>query len=305
MPSMKSIVLKRVYPFFISGIVLWLGACSQKETVTPQQTQQATTTALDNSQIVAVTKEVLDLTQSGLASEGLIEVAPELSDPNARKSRGCRPMVTSQYTLITRTADTLAYSGTLTIDYGDGTICSDSVQVRKGRITDLFTVVIVGKAKTGVKPSISHQETITFENFQKDSATINGTFVKQVTNGVTTVTAQNVKITYLDGTSVTWGGTLTYTHDNAGTTQNWTDDTQRISGAITGTTREGTAYTASIVKDITYSVSCLNEDVNGPVSGTIEISSGGTTSVVDYGDGTCDNIYTVTINGVTTEYTFN
>ncbi len=281
-----------------------LVACNKQSEVTPQQTAQATEAAIDNSQIVALTKEVLDLTQEGLASEGLIEESPIIANQSARRNQGCRPVISGTYTLITRTTDTLAYSGTITIDYGDGSACSDSVRVRKGKITDVFTVTIIGNKQSGMKPAVSHQETITFENFQKDSAIVNGTFIKQATSGITTITAQNAKVTYLDGTSVSWNGTLTYTYNNNGTPHILSDDTQTITGSLSGTTRQGTAYAATITKDIAYSVSCLAEDIDGPVSGVLEITSNGATALVNYGDGSCDNVYTVTVGGVTTEYTF-
>ncbi len=293
-------------PLATSGFVIALlltTACNRQEAVTPQQAAQATTTAVDNNRMVAITTEIADITQDGLISKGLIEATPANSGRSARKS-GCQPSVVRDSLRFSRSSDTAIYRGSISIDYGDGTSCSDSAKVRKGKIVDEFTITIVGKLEAGVKPVVSYQEKITFENFQQDSAAVSGTFIKQSTDGVTTITTKDAKITYLDGTSVTWSGTLTYTYDNGGTAQDWRDDTQKISGSLSGTDREGTAYTTTITKDITYSVSCLTEDVNGPVSGSMEVSSGGTTSVVDYGDGTCDSVYTVTSNGTTTEYTF-
>jgi hypothetical protein len=39
------------------------------------------------------------------------------------------------------------------------------------------------------------------------------------------------------------------------------------------------------------------------VSGTIEMQAGENLVILDYGDGECDNIATITVNGETTEIT--
>jgi hypothetical protein len=41
------------------------------------------------------------------------------------------------------------------------------------------------------------------------------------------------------------------------------------------------------------------------LSGTVELLRNGETTTIDYGDGTCDDIATVTINGVTEEISLN
>jgi hypothetical protein len=57
------------------------------------------------------------------------------------------------------------------------------------------------------------------------------------------------------------------------------------------------------VQEILFSYECEGKhDV--PVSGVIDIITSGSTAEVNYGNGTCDKIYTITTNGESTEYTF-
>jgi hypothetical protein len=105
------------------------------------------------------------------------------------------------------------------------------------------------------------------------------------------------KITFEDGTIATremvrnreWvAGTLTPFFV-------W-DDEFEIAGNTSGTRRNGVGYTSTITQPILMKMAC-----RWFVSGTIEIVTGNNTVVIDYGDGECDNIATVTINGETQE----
>ncbi|MCF6242380.1 MAG: hypothetical protein L3J74_13655 [Bacteroidales bacterium] len=72
------------------------------------------------------------------------------------------------------------------------------------------------------------------------------------------------------------------------------------------TSSKGYSYSYKISKPLVYNYSC--QDAWIPVEGSEEISytegSETTDFVVDYGDGTCDNLYTVTSDGETVEYNF-
>ncbi len=109
----------------------------------------------------------------------------------------------------------------------------------------------------------------------------------------TTVEAQNAKITYVDGSSFNWDGTLTYTYEKSGS-RHCMGKTMKVTGALTGITNE-----------IIFKRGCFGKHSFVPVSGTVEVTTAGVTSVVDYGDGSCDKKFTVTTASVLTEHIFN
>jgi hypothetical protein len=286
---------------WIALIPMLLFACENNDnTLTPEQTQTRTALAAqDNGQILSITQEVLDLTSLALVDKGV---------GNGRRSSGgrlsdhdymCYPTISASYD-VKKTADNLVYSGTMTIDFGDGSSCEDSTYVKRGKITDLFKYVI------SYADSIPYSsvEAITFDHFERDSVGLDGTFTSSYSSdGSQTIDINDAVLTYADGTSTHWSGSLAYLYDNAGSVWNWKDDIKTLTGSLSGTTREGQPFTSEITKEVQFTNACMGRhDI--PVSGTVTITVGGTTSEVDYGDGTCDKSYTITVNGETTTYTF-
>jgi len=76
------------------------------------------------------------------------------------------------------------------------------------------------------------------------------------------------------------------------------DDEFEITGNTNGTRRNEVTYTSTITKPILRKMAC-----KWFVSGTKEMISNNNTIIIDYGDGECDNIATVTVNGETREIT--
>ncbi|GHN02211.1 hypothetical protein WSM22_37000 [Cytophagales bacterium WSM2-2] len=255
---------------------------------------QAEVTAHDNAQIVSVTQDALDATGDALGSKG-ISNGRYAANREAGRNFDCAAVVSSTFTVDKTHPDSIVYSGSISIDYGTGVSCHDSTEIRKGKITDSFIFVI------RYKDSLSYKltESISFQGYQKDSVQVDGLFVNESTKSSSALKVQNAKITYADGTSVAWNGTL-----NTNFTRNsqWRGDQSRqVTGSISGTNRSGTSFSAAITKELLYQYSCSK---NIPVSGTIDVNVGTVSSVVDFGTGTCDKTYTITTNGQVTTYTF-
>lgn len=139
---------------------------------------------------------------------------------------------------------------------------------------------------------------ISFKNF-----TINGNLIegeKQIAKTSTyafTVTLQDGKITFTDGTTYTRAFTRTRTWvDGYSTPYNIWDDIYTIEGTATGVNRNGNAYTHQITNELMIKMNC-----RWIVEGTIELTVGDKSATFDYGNGECDNIATVTVNGKTYE----
>jgi hypothetical protein len=289
------------------SVTVW--ACQDNDSpstpVTSEEAKQQTNVAAnDNHAMIAATQDAMEISSDAFAEEG---ISDGRTTSGSRVAHGpkdsCSPSISGSFDLNQSNPDSIIYTGTFVIDYGNGSTCSDSTRLRKGKITNDFTFTISKRSGGGWKTYAS--QALTFEGFQKDSTMIDGTVVTTSGSGHSTIIeAQDVKITFADGTSATWDGTLTYTYDK-GESGKWKDNTIHVTGSWTGTNREGVAYTAAITDDLVFSYWCDKRHRFRPVSGKIEIKVGDVTSTVDYGDGTCDKKYTITSGGTTTEFEFD
>lgn len=72
----------------------------------------------------------------------------------------------------------------------------------------------------------------------------------------------------------------------------WLDDVYNITGSASGTSAKGTPFTVNITSPLVKAMNCRWFE-----SGTVDFTPGSKpTRHVDFGNGTCDNIATVTIN---------
>jgi len=293
-----------------AGIFLLLfGACQQDE-VGPQDAKQVSAaSAKDNHNALAITEDVMNITDAAMASKGFFGGRIEGGghghndgdDDHGDNDDGdddrdqCRPSISGTFNIDRTHQDSLIFTGSLIIDYGDGATC-DSAHVRKGKIIDEFRMVV----SFGDSITFSSTETITFEGFFKDSTQLDGKFtITSSTGNPTTVEAQDAVLTYPDGTTFSWEGTLSYTYEKHGN-RHCKGKLMKVTGSISGTTREGFDFTAEITEEIV--LRRCNHQQFAPISGVVEITVAGVTSTIDYGDGECDKKYTVTTAGVSVEH---
>lgn len=304
---MKQLIVRSLRPaMLVMLIAVFMIACQNGNDVTPAGNTSGAAAAV-KSQIVVTAQDVLGITSDALSGESISggRAATINTGPHWGHHDGCRPTITRTHPTVSITKDSLVYTGAVTIDYGQGKNCggdSTAVHVHKGKIMDSFTLTAVLVNDSTIAETST--ETITFSGCSRDSVQIDGTIVSSVVNNVNTVSIRNVKLTYADGTSITWSGTLTYTYSNGGTPRDFSDDTKTVTGSLSGVGSDGASYTNTISNAVTYKFSCLENKISAPVSGTIEVTAGGSSSVIDYGDGTCDNTYTITAGGTTTSHTF-
>jgi hypothetical protein len=306
---MKNTLLKSIKSMTLIGffmLIVW--ACQDENIDKLDSKTQASNAAQDNSQIVATTQEVMNITANAFTARGLTggRVAhgdhDDDDDDNDNNNSGeCKPSISGTFSLDRTHPDSLIYSGTFIIDFGDGSSCPDSTNIRKGKVIDEFTWIISFKDSI----TFTSTETITFEGFYKDSTQLDGKFViKSSTGHPTTIEAQDAKITYADGTFFSWDGTLSYSYEKSGS-RHCKGKLMKVTGALSGTTRAGQEFTATITREIVFKRGCSGRHSFIPVSGTVEVTTGGTTSVIDYGDGSCDKHFTITTGGVPTEHIFS
>jgi hypothetical protein len=191
----------------------------------------------------------------------------------------------------------LANSDTIVIDFGTG--CTDPRgNIRKGKIIIIFT---------GARLQIGNSITITFENFSVNDVKIEGTRTVKLTSvdPIThEITLENGKVTWPDQTSATRTAHHFRKWDTKGTLDRADDEVLLLTGGTAaGNNRNGKTYDMQILKDIVFKVTCFKQRRYLPVAGEKLIEIDGKSLLVNFGEGECDNVIKVTIDGVTKEVT--
>lgn len=231
------------------------------------------------------------------ASEDMFDDAfdqAEIYENGAQKSVDtsdyCMPTITIEY------PENTPYPRVVTIDYGTDGCTGRNDVVHKGKI--IVTV-------TGYFLESGSKRIVTFENFYINDYQITGT--KTVTNMGQNDAGNWVRKIEVEGKVITPDGkeiTRISTRERewiegANTPLLFWDDVFSITGRASGVNRKGVAYTAEITKPLIKARNCrwIQE-------GTVSVSTENGTASLDYGDGTCDNVGVLTINGEEREIKF-
>jgi hypothetical protein len=208
--------------------------------------------------------------------------------------------------VVTKEEGNSKEAGKITLTF-NGDCKDDDGNVRTGKM------IITWSGGRWFVPGSVH--IITLEGYTINSVGIEGT--RTVTNISTTESpltwtiAGTHKSTWPDGTSAT--RTVNKTRQWVRSSTNPREDkviisqTQPSVAAATGTNRHGKTYSVQITTPLQYFFSC-GRRVKIPVIGVKVVNVGDTSTgskvyTVDYGNGTCDNKFTVTKDGVTKEFT--
>jgi hypothetical protein len=186
-------------------------------------------------------------------------------------------------------------SGSLKIDFGAG--CTDSKgNVRKG----LIIIDHVGRWNEE-----GAQWTITFSGYSINGIAIEGT--RKVTVAAVTEFIITHDVELIDG-KITWPDgsvALRTCHYIRERERNATQLLDRliVYGEAQGTLRNGRGYTIEIKEELIYDRSCAESGVFIAVQGKKFITHGDRELTIDYGNGTCDNIVTLTNKaGISVQY---
>lgn len=180
---------------------------------------------------------------------------------------------------------------TITIDFGTGCTGPDG-KTRYGKIIVTYTKrLYIPGAKLKIE----------LENYAVDSLQIEGTKTIEnvsasfVSNISLTTTLKDGKITWPDNTTATREFTRTRTWVRE---PNPINDEFHVEGMIHGTRTTGESYSANIVSPLIFKRKCRIQGINIPVQGIKLIKRTGKPDLtVDFGDGTCDHLVTLTKNG--------
>jgi hypothetical protein len=185
-------------------------------------------------------------------------------------------------------ADPNAFPKVITLDFGTGCTGSDG-KFRSGKITVSFSKIW----QPGSEASIQ------YDNYTEDGASLSGKFTLQnqstANAGVFTFLAQDIQAADANGYTLGYNATQTFTQ-TAGQATWWdaNDDVYNITGTINSVLTNGETVDWTIQTPLVKANNCYWVSAG---TGLLDIN--GLAVNVDYGDGTCDNKATVTVNGQT------
>jgi hypothetical protein len=207
-----------------------------------------------------------------------------------------------------RTADTCK---TVTMELIDDTTRQITIDFGQGNCTDMQGRTKKGKIMVTTTGRYRHKgftRKIAFEDYYVNDFKIEGT--KTVINvGYNeqqqlsySVTLENGRITTPSGKEITksYERTRTWTKGVESPLWIW-DDVYKVTGTAEGTNRNGVNYTRTIGDPLEVATTCRFIK-----SGTLEFArENKATILVDYGDGECDALATITVDDMTTEIQLN
>ena len=190
------------------------------------------------------------------------------------------------------TIDTISSPKSVTVDYGSSNCSCNDGKTRRGKIVTTFTgqyiapgTIITHTPVDYYVNDIKYEGTKTVQNMGLNSNS-QPYFNVQI-DGVATLESGEV-VDYTSTRVRTWT-------TGFNTLLNRFDDEYDITGTSEATFSSGEGYTGNTTSPIHIKVGC-----GFPVSGTLDITpTGKPVRQINYGDGTCDYSFTVTVNGYT------
>lgn len=147
--------------------------------------------------------------------------------------------------------------------------------------------------------------TITFKDFSikgnrlEGTRTILNTGFNDLQNLTFERSCQDASYTSADTATMTWESNRHVEMVAGYETFIAADDEFMVSGGASGINLDGKSFTVTIIDELYYKKCSLF-----PVSGTITVEVEGESSInINYGDGGCDNMANMTVDGVTTDIT--
>jgi len=182
----------------------------------------------------------------------------------------------------------------VTIDFGDG--CQGPYgRERKGKIIVTYSGAVGDSLANRV---------ITFDNYYVNNRSITGTIelrdvaINEDGNLQSTKKLVDVKVSFPNGEYVILNGSRTRELISGYADNDPANNVYRITGTLSGQTTTGRTFTQEITTPVISNWACAANGSFARVSGVVELTTlGGYAArkrLVDYGDGQCDNVVTIT-----------
>lgn len=236
--------------------------------------------AYETTDIDDVSENINDIVESAyfeLASSSFSKSTDSKTQENHRFLSDC----------VTITKVITAQNIEVTLDYGEGCITKKE-DVLSGKIQMLISPDILDKSVT-----IDYS----FENFYFNNKKIEGTVNKLRTRSNENANPQaiitrDIKIIWEDDSYALVKGERKREWIEGSDNLIWSDNVFSITGKWTITKRNGELRTSTIIEPLIRNMAC-----KFIVSGLIEIEKNDKLRAIDYGDGECDDLATLTSDG--------
>jgi len=217
------------------------------------------------------------------ATDGMVA-----AQDSAEGNKNCMATMAACATLTIIPFDLTTFPKTVTVDFGSANCLGSDGRYRRG---------IVTMTTTGWYRDSSTVITVTPQNYYVNDNLVQGT--KTITNLGHNTNGKLVYALFVDGTVTTSDGTIEWTStrqhewiEGESTVFNPYDDVYLITGTAEGTNVEGEEFDVVVNTALRVQIGC-----RWITAGSLTLTSGNFTMIVNYGDGACDAAATVTING--------
>jgi hypothetical protein len=279
---MKTNFFKSILTFAIAAMVMV--ACERDERLAQGSDEEEEQT-MESASVGE------DLSDDALEVVGQIET--QLANAGGRVAATC-PTVTKD-----------KEHKTITIDFGDSCVGPHGTE-RSGKIIVTYS----GQVGDSLANRI-----ITFENYFVNNKNVTGAIelrdieINAAGNLQSTKKLIDLKVTFPNGEYIVFSGTRTRELLSGYADNDPNNNIYRITGSVSGTSTTGRSFTQEITTPIIADWSCAAKGNFARVSGVIEMTKlGGYVQrkrVVEYGNGECDNIITITTFRRTYQVTVN
>ena len=210
-----------------------------------------------------------------------------------KAQKTAKSMDTSSCPAVSITGSNYPY--TYTIDFGSHCVCSDS-RIRSGKIISVIDKPYLDSTSHVVSTFNNYYETINNVDYHLEGTqTITNIGHNSLGHPIYTVVVQDGSVSSTYGTIHWISNRQNEFIAGYDTWVNPFDDAYLVTGSSSGTDINGSAFQVNIVNPLLWQFNCWYVK-----SGSIEIvNSGYPTITVDYGNGACDNIATVSWDNTT------
>jgi len=217
------------------------------------------------------------------ATDGMIA-----AQDSAEGSKNCMESMASCATLTISPFDLTTFPKTVTVDFGTVNCMGTDGRYRRGVVT---------MTTTGWYRDSGTVITVTPQNYYVNENLVQGT--KTITNMGHNNAGNLVYALFVDGTVTNSDGTIEWTStrqhewiEGEPTVFNPWDDVYLITGTADGVNIQNEEFHVVVNTALRVQVGC-----RWITAGSLTLTSGNFTMLVNYGDGACDAAATVTING--------
>lgn len=287
---MKKLIVLTVL-ITVSGASIMLG-CKKPA---PEPSTQKSNAPLTNAKVENAYMEMSNISDQAVTGAMVYYKLPEVT---VRYTSASKPYTDISKTTcnVIITIDTVGVADTLIVDWGTTNCSCNDGKNRRGKIITTWNGSYYNQGTT-----IKHVPVDYYVNDDKFEGEM---VVTNMGNNSSGQPYYNVNIngtaTLTTGEIVTYTSTRVRTFTAGYTTQLWFwDDEYDVTGTASATVVNGDGYTCATVQPLHVKVGCAFI-----TKGILNFTpTGQPLYVIDYGDGTCDAKFTVTVNGYT--YTIN